>query len=71
MPKRVQDVTLKEYCDKRKLELMNDIVKYNDLSNQCEDESCKIQYDIQYDIAKATLKELNNIIALCEKRKRY
>lgn len=71
MPKRVCEITLKEYLEKRHQELLNETLKYTEMSKECNDDACKLQYDLQYDIAKASLNEVNNIIALCEKRKRY
>lgn len=71
MPKRIMEETLKEYLDRRRNELSKDVDKYDELANTCTDEDCKLEYQLNYDIARAVLKELNNIDTLCQKRKRY
>lgn len=70
MPKRISDETLLEYCRRRQRELVNDLDRYEIQSLTVED-SCKLEAQLNYDITKARLNELNNIIAICEKRKRY
>ena len=65
MPKRVTEETLKEYLDRRRKELSKDVDKYD----ECE--ATKLEYQLNYDIARAVLKELNNIDTLCTERKRY
>lgn len=71
MPKRVVKVTLKEYLDKRRKELSKEIDKYEELARTAECEASKLEYQLNYDIARAVLKELNNIDTLCIERKRY
>ena len=71
MPKRISDETLLEYCRRRQRDLVNDLDKYEIQSLCVEDEQCKLEMQLNYDITKARLNELNNIIAICEKRKRY
>ena len=70
MPKRISDETLLEYCRRRQRDLVNDLDK-DEIQSLCVEENCKLEAQLNYDITKARLNELNNIIAICEKRKRY
>ena len=71
MPKRVTEETLKEYLDRRRKELSKDVDKYDELACCADCEATKLEYQLNYDIARAVLKELNNIDTLCTERKRY
>lgn len=71
MPKRMNEETLLEYCRRRQKELVNDLDKYEIYGLCAESEDDKRNAQMNYDITKARLSELNNIIALCDKRKRY
>ena len=70
MPKRISDDTLLEYCRRRQRDLVNDLDRY-EIQSLSVEENCKLEAQLNYDITKARLNELNNIIAICEKRKRY
>lgn len=70
MPKRISDETLLEYCRRRQRDLVNDLDRY-EIQSLSVEENCKLEAQLNYDITKARLNELNNIIAICEKRKRY